>query len=189
VTPTSSTNHLLVNGHTSLFFIFDAFMPHAIKLRLISVVLMMIPWVITQARSFQGFDKNRYYGVIANDNIDAINIELEVIKNSSAVDKEAYEGALLMKKAGLVKGQERLRLFKSGHLKLETSIKKDNNNAELRFLRVIIQEHAPKIVNYRGNLEKDTQVIQSSFKSLSPVVQRAIVDYSKKSKVISASEL
>jgi len=150
----------------------------------------MISGLIMEGKPLQqGFNKARYYEVMTTENMDAINQELEVVKNSSNPEKEAYEGALLMKKAGLVKGQERLRLFKAGHSKLETSIKKNDDNAEFRFLRIIIQEHAPKIVNYRGELQKDTQVVQSSFKSLSPVVQQAIIDYSKKSKVISAKEL
>lgn len=159
------------------------------KLRIVSVVLLMVSGIITQGNPLtQGFDKARYYKVIATEDIELINVELEVIKNSSNTNKEAYEGALLMKKAGLVKGPERLRLFKSGRSKLEASIKKDNNNAELRFLRVIIQEHALKIVNYRSDLPKDTEVIQSSFKRLSPVVQQAIIDYSKQSKALSAKE-
>jgi hypothetical protein len=165
-------------------------MPQAMILRLVSVTLLMVSGTISLGNHLQeSFNKTRYYEVMATEKMDAINEQLDVVKKTSRTDKDAYEGALLMKKAGLVKGQERLRLFKSGRSKLESSIKKDNNNAELRFLRIIIQEHAPKIVNYRGDLQKDAQVIQSSFKSLSPVVQQAIVDYSKISKVISAKEL
>jgi hypothetical protein len=165
-------------------------MPQAMILRLVSVTLLMVSGTISLGNHLQeSFNKTRYYEVMATEKMDAINEQLDVVKKTSRTDKDAYEGALLMKKAGLVKGQERLRLFKSGRSKLESSIKKDNNNAELRFLRVIIQEHAPKIVNYRGDLQKDAQVIQSSFKSLSPVVQQAIVDYSKISKVMSAKEL
>ena len=165
-------------------------MPPVMKLRMVSVVLLMVSGIITQGNlSQQGFSKNRYYEVIATENKDAINEQLEVLKKSSCPGKEAYEGALLMKKAGLVKGSEKLCLFKSGRSKLESSIKNDNNNAEWRFLRIIIQEHAPKIVNYRGELQNDVQVIQTNFKGLPPVVQHAIVNYSKISKVISAEVL
>jgi hypothetical protein len=160
------------------------------KNRIIGMLLLMVSGLITKGELLQkGFDKTRYYDVIANGNTEQINEELAVIRNSSDEHIEAYEGALLMKKAGLARGPEKIRLFKSGHSKLETSIKKDNDNAELRFLRIIIQEHAPKIVNYRGDLQKDAQLVQSSFKSLSPVVQRAIAEYSKQSKAISAKDL
>ena len=90
-----------------------------------------------------------------------------------------------MKKAGLItKPAEKLSLFKAGRLKLEAAIKKDKENAEFSFLRLIIQEHAPKIVEYRNNINADVSAIRSNFKTLSPVIQQAIYDYSKKSKVL-----
>lgn len=131
------------------------------------------------------FDKSAFYSAMAASDISAINNQLSVVKASSINEKEAYEGALLMKKAGLVtKAQEKLSLFKQGRLKLEGAIKKDKDNAEFNFLRLIIQEHAPKIVDYRNNINADIESIRSNFKTLSPVVQQAINDYTKKSKVL-----
>ena len=90
-----------------------------------------------------------------------------------------------MKKAGLVtKAKEKLSLFKSGRLKLEASIKNDNKNTEFYFLRLIIQEHAPKMVNYRNELESDGLFIRTNYKMLPQVVQQAIFEYSKKSKIL-----
>ena len=131
------------------------------------------------------FDKPAFYNAMASDNLEEINAQLNIIKGISINEKEAYEGALLMKKAGIVtKAKEKLSLFKSGRLKLEASIKKENGNIELYFLRLIIQEHAPKIVNYRNELENDSLLICTNYKTLSQVVQRAIIEYSKKSKVL-----
>lgn len=132
-----------------------------------------------------GFDKSIFYHVIALDNIDEINIQLNIISGLSFNEKDAYEGALLMKKAGLVnKAKEKLRLFKSGRSKLEASIKKEAGNTEFYFLRLIIQEHAPKMINYRNELENDSLLIRTRYKSLPPAVQQAIIDYNKKSKVL-----
>lgn len=131
------------------------------------------------------FDKSAFYSAMATNNLDAVNAQLSIIKSASINEKDAYEGALLMKKAGLVtKAKEKLTLFKSGRLKLEASIKKDKSNAELNFLRLIIQEHAPKMVDYRKDLENDISAIRLNYKTLPPVVQQAISDYSKKSKVL-----
>ena len=132
-----------------------------------------------------GFDKTAFYSAMAADDINSINAQLNIVKTSSINEKEAYEGALLMKKAGMItKPSEKLRLFKAGRLKLEAAIKKDKENAEFSFLRLIIQEHAPKIVEYRNNINADVSAIRSNFKTLSPVIQQAIYDYSKKSKVL-----
>ncbi|GAC1594260.1 MAG: hypothetical protein NVS3B8_07890 [Chitinophagaceae bacterium] len=117
--------------------------------------------------------------------MEEINNELAIVRAASINEKGAYEGALLMRKAGLLKKpEEKLKAFKSGRIKLETAILDNNDNGEYRFLRLTIQEHAPRIVKYYKELEKDSQYIQKVFKNLSPAVQKAILDYSKTSKTL-----
>ena len=71
---------------------------------------------------------------MASDNLQEINTQLAFISTSSINEKEAYEGALLMKKAGLVtKAKEKLSLFKAGRLKLEASIKKKQQQHRICF--------------------------------------------------------
>lgn len=132
-----------------------------------------------------GFDRSAFYNAMASDDIEVVNTQLTIIKASSGNDKDAFEGALLMKKAGLVaKTKDKISLFKSGRQKLEAFIKKDNDNTEYCFLRLIIQEHAPKAVDYKSNIAQDSKLIRSNYKNLPPVVQQAILDYSKKSKAL-----
>lgn len=149
-------------------------------------LLLLLPVMAIQGTSQKaGFDKSAFYSAMAANDLDQINTQLSILKNVLISEKEAYEGALLMKKAGLVtKAKEKLALFKTGRLKLETAIKKENGNTEFIFLRLIIQEHAPKAVDYRKNIENDVSAIRSNFKTLPQVVQQAINDYSKKSKVL-----
>ncbi|MFM6925894.1 MAG: hypothetical protein ACKOU7_10375 [Ferruginibacter sp.] len=150
----------------SLFFLFSVITVNANKLN-------------------TGFDRSAFYNAMASDNMEAINSQLAAIKASSVIEKDAYEGALLMKKAGLVaRAKEKLGLFKAGRLKLEAAIKKDKENAEFSFLRLIIQEHAPKIVDYSNDIKTDIAAIRSGYKTLPQVVQQAISDYSKKSKFL-----
>jgi hypothetical protein len=40
------------------------------------------------------------------------------------------------------------------------------------------------VVEYRNNIDADVSTIRSNFKTLHPVVQQAINDYTKKSKVL-----
>ncbi len=134
------------------------------------------------------FDRSAFYAAMASSDLDEIDAQFLAVKGSSFAEKEAYEGALMMKKSGmLTRAKDKLSLFKAGRLKLEASITKDKENAEFRFLRIIIQEHAPKIVNYRSELEKDSQLIRANYKSLPPIVQQAIADYSKRSSVLKPS--
>ncbi|HTI07838.1 MAG TPA: hypothetical protein VL832_04750 [Puia sp.] len=133
----------------------------------------------------QDFDRAAFYSVLASGNVDKINTELTIIGASSIHEKEAYEGVLLMKKAGLVRvPAEKLKFFKSGRIKLETALARDSANGELHFLRLIIQEHAPRIVKYSADLEKDSGLVHHTFNRLSPAVKQAIIDYSRKSKIL-----
>ena len=115
--------------------------------------------------------------------------QIGIVRQSVVPEKNAYEGTLLMKKAGLAKGASRkLTLFKQGHQQLEAAIAKDSNNAELRFLRLMIQEHSPGLLRYKNELDKDSAYIRQSFKKLPVDVQQAITDYSKTSKVLRSED-
>lgn len=149
------------------------------------IILLLLLSAVAAKGSIKSlaFDKSAFYAALASDNMETLNSQLAVVKTSSFNEKEAYEGVLMMKKAGLVtKAQEKINLFKAGRIKLDAAIKKDKENAEFCFLRLIIQEHAPKIVDYNNNIKTDIAAIRSNYKTLPPVVQQAISDYSKKSK-------
>ncbi|MES2732806.1 MAG: hypothetical protein V4714_13715 [Bacteroidota bacterium] len=137
----------------------------------------------------QKFDKSAFYKALASDDIDQITAQIDLLEKHASPEKTAYEGALLMRKAGLVKNvSNKLSLFKSGRLKLEKAISEDTTNTEFRFLRLLIQENAPAILHYRSDLKTDSQHIKASFKSLPTVVQRVISAYSKKSKVLHSAD-
>jgi hypothetical protein len=140
--------------------------------------------------SQQSFDKRGYYHVLASGDLAAIDAELVILNRTMPREKEAYEGALQMKKAGLLRRpKQKLAVFRAGALKLETALASDSSNGEYHFLRLIIQEHAPAVVHYHNDLEKDSAFIYSIFKTLSPVVQKAILDYCPHSKLLRAKEL
>ena len=90
-----------------------------------------------------------------------------------------------MKKAGLAGiPVQKLNLFKQGHKELEAAIKREPKNVEFRFLRLMIQENAPGVLGYKDQLPEDSEYIKKSYKTLPDEVQRAIEDYSKKSKIL-----
>jgi hypothetical protein len=135
------------------------------------------------------FDKNAFYTSIQSKDLNNINAQLKIVGASSIPEKDAYTGALLMRKAGLVKGpSNKLSVFKSGHTKLEDAIKKNNSNAEFRFLRLIIQENAPGILGYKSDMQQDGDYIKKSYKDLPQSVQQAISNYSKQSKILKPAD-
>jgi hypothetical protein len=125
-------------------------------------------------KAMQGEDK-----ALVNDQL----TELKLVTPKNMQD--AFMGTLIMKKAGLGGNPvAKLHLFKEGHKLLESAILQEPNNAEFRFLRLMIQENAPGILGYKDDEEKDSEFVRKSYKSLPEEVQRAIADYNKKSKVL-----
>ena len=137
----------------------------------------------------QKFEKAAFYSVMDSGDLKAVENEIEIVKASTSPNKEGYEGALLMRKAGkMPTAKQRLKYFKEGRIKLETALLSDADNTEYHFLRLAIEEHAPKIVKYHNDIEKDKAVVIKNYKSLPETVRNAILDYSKKSKVLHAED-
>jgi hypothetical protein len=138
----------------------------------------------------QSFDKAGFYSAMASGSLEEIDQELTIVKVATVREREAYEGALLMRKAGLLsRAKEKLTTFRSGAIKLETSMAKDSGNIEYHFLRLMIQEQAPKVVHYNKNQEQDSQLIIRSFPTASPVLRKAILEYCPHSKLLHQKEL
>lgn len=130
-----------------------------------------------------------YYPILASDDLEKINSEIEKLAGENTTQSSAYAGALMMKKAGLVKNPvNKLKEFKSGREKLETAIKNVPDNAEFKMLRLMTQEKAPSFLGYNKDMEDDSQILRKHFKSLSTTVQKVLIEYSKTSKILKTSD-
>ncbi|HTI58842.1 hypothetical protein [Mucilaginibacter sp.] len=138
----------------------------------------------------QKFEKAAFYAVMKSGDIAAIDNEIQNLSTAPEKDRDGYTGALLMKKADLLrKNKDKLKSFKEGRIKLETALIAEPDNTEFHFLRLTIEEHAPRIVKYRSDIEKDKAFVIKNFKNLSPAVQHAILDYCSNSKVLHKEDL
>ena len=136
------------------------------------------------------FSKAVFYAVMKAGSLADVDNELALLNMAPAKERDGYTGALLMKKADLVKKpSERLKYFKEGRIKLETALLADIDNTEFHFLRLAIEEHAPKIVRYKADIAKDKDLVIKNFSSQSPAVQHAILDYCSNSKVLHREDL
>jgi hypothetical protein len=132
------------------------------------------------------FNRPAFYKAMQGNNKELVNAQLTELKSLEPKNAQnAFLGAMTMKKAGLGGSPPaKLHLFKEGHKMLEAAILEDPNNAEFRFLRLLIQENAPGVLGYKNNEEKDCEMIRKSYKSLPPDLQHVIADYNKKSKLL-----
>jgi hypothetical protein len=131
------------------------------------------------------FNEATFFAAIASEDLALVDKQISSLKKLAIKERDAYVGALMMKKAGLISPlRAKLNLFKEGHGKLQRAIEKDPANATYRFLRLIIQENAPGILNYNDDIKEDSRYINQAFDTLSPVVKNAALDYGKKSKAL-----
>ncbi|OFX32128.1 MAG: hypothetical protein A2X08_13375 [Bacteroidetes bacterium GWA2_32_17] len=131
-----------------------------------------------------------YYNTLSSNDTILINNQLKIVANSKFVEKKAFMGALLMKKAGLMSSlKEKLSFFKKGKQLLEDAILNEKQNAEYRFLRIMIQENCPSMLMYSKNIEEDKQMIIQNYSKLEIAVKNAIVDYSKTSKILKIKDI
>lgn len=128
-----------------------------------------------------GFSKSDFYTVIAsNDQEKVVALEKKLASLSESNDQQAYWGAIQMKSSYFLKTPaEKLKKFKSGHQLLEKIIAQHPNNAEYRFLRLIIQENAPKVVKYSANIAEDAAFIKKNIATVTTEVKKEMVAYAK----------
>ena len=147
-------------------------------------------FIVSSFTSFE-VDKSAFYKALHLGSEEAIDRELESLTRMKiAPQVSAYQGVLLMKKAGFVKGaKEKLKVFKEGAKKLEDEIDRNPGNVEYRFLRLTIQENAPAILKYNKDLRKDQAAVVAGFEKLDPMVKSVVVDYAEHSKILKEGEL
>ncbi len=138
----------------------------------------------------QAQDRKEVYRLLQSDSLTEVNRMLDRLKEDTAPLANAFRGTLMMRKAHLLKipGQK-LNVFKNGARLLEKEIKDNPEQAEFRFLRLIIQENAPKILNYDEKKAEDREVILRAFGKLDQELKTEIRNYARKSKVLNAAEL
>jgi hypothetical protein len=153
-------------------------------------ILILIAFTSAGQSGTAPLDKEKLYSAMSSNDLEKLNQQLKNIEQLNNLEGEAFEGALLMKKAGLLKiAKEKLTVFKEGNRKLENAINSDSTNPEFRFLRLMIQENAPRILNYYKDIKTDRSIVTSKFKELPAPVKEAVVAYSKNSKILKTTDL
>ena len=136
-------------------------------------------------------DKSSFYTVFESDSKSQIETEIDELNKLSASSmKDAYVGAMTMKKAQFMKTpKDKAGVFKTGRALLESAIESSTSNGEYRFLRLVIQENSPKILKYNSDIDNDVDIIVSKFSGLDPIVRKFIKKYAEKSEHLNSAKL
>lgn len=131
-----------------------------------------------------------FYKAFGSESLTAIDKALTQLNATTTTTiTRAYRGALMMKKSNYIKGaSKKIELFKAGSQLLDAAIQQDPSNAEYRFIRLTIQENAPKILRYNKNMEEDKRILLAGYKKMTAHTRSFVLDYAQKSRQLEVSE-
>ena len=116
-------------------------------------------------------------------------IQLAEKKSSSDPVISAYKAASQILEAKVTTEKNKRKAFvKSGATSLENVIKNNPNNAELRLIRMSVQENIPKIVGYNKNLKEDKTFILNNYSKQTAVLKTYIKKFAMQSKTMTPVE-
>ncbi|RTY93938.1 hypothetical protein [Flavobacterium sp. GT3R68] len=102
---------------------------------------------------------------------------------------QAYKGAAIaLKSRYATDAKTKKKLFIEGVKGVELALKNNPNNAEIRLIRLSIQEHTPKILKYKAQINEDKKILLDSFEQQTPALKAYIKKYAHQSKVFSEQE-
>lgn len=135
----------------------------------------------------EDLDRKDYYKALSSDDVKVVDAAVAKVKTNKAL--KGFEGALWMRKAGLAGPvNQKFSFFKKGASLMDEAINADAKNTELKFLRFMVQEQAPWILNYRDHLKSDAQDIKKNYKTLSKETLYALKGYCTKSDILKVSD-
>ena len=113
----------------------------------------------------------------------------EVDKHDNAV-LYAYKGGVMTLMARHTKKKkDKKEFFKNGAEAIEFAVSKAPHKIEIRFIRLTVQESAPRFLKYHTNIEEDKQFIINNFEhTVSKELKVLIREYVMQSDAFSASE-
>ena len=98
-----------------------------------------------------------------------------------------YKAAAKIMEAKIAKSN-RKSLVKTGATSLEAVIKNNPNNAELRLIRLSVQENIPKIVGSRGSLKDDKAFLLNNYTKQNTALKGYIKRFAMQSKTSTEAE-
>ena len=141
--------------------------------------LFIVLFLLIGFQSLGAINRERFYSVFESNSLDEINKEIQLLtKEKSSPQKDAFLGAMVMKRAQFLKTpKDKISVFKEGKNLLESAIKSQPKNAEFRFLRLAIQENCPKILKYNTNKEEDSKTITSRYSTMHHITKKHVKKY------------
>jgi hypothetical protein len=116
---------------------------------------------------------------------------IDVAEKQSSSDPiiSGYKAAAQIMEAKVTKEKGKRKSFvKTGATSLESIIKTNPNNIELRVIRLSVQENIPKIVGYHSSLKDDKTFILSNYSKQNSALKSYVQKFAAQSKTFTPAE-
>jgi hypothetical protein len=116
---------------------------------------------------------------------------IDVAEKQSSSDPiiSGYKAAAQIMEAKVTKEKGKRKSFvKTGATSLESIIKTNPNNIELRVIRLSVQENIPKIVGYHSSLKDDKTFILSNYGKQNSALKSYVQKFAAQSKTFTPAE-
>lgn len=115
--------------------------------------------------------------------------KLAGISNNDDKILVAYKAASILLDSKFEKKlKDKMDRFKEGATLLESTIKSEPNNIEIRMIRLSIQENVPGITGYKKNIKEDKKYITEHYAEQSASLKEYLKDFILQSKSFSEKE-
>jgi len=115
--------------------------------------------------------------------------KLATVSNTDNNILVAYKAASILLDSKLEKKlKDKIDRFKEGAKLLESTIKSDPNNIEIRMIRLSIQENVPGITGYKKNIKEDKKYLTEHYSAQNTTLKEYLKDFILQSKSFSEKE-
>ena len=102
--------------------------------------------------------------------------ELSKIDTSGKPVLLAYKGAVLTLRAKFAKARsDKKEYFKEGVSLIESAVKAEPSNIEIRYIRMSVQENSPRFLGYHKNIEEDKEFILKNYATVTSKELKVII--------------
>ncbi|TPG44614.1 hypothetical protein [Flavobacterium pectinovorum] len=115
--------------------------------------------------------------------------KLADVSDNDAKVLVAYKAASILLNSKFEKKlKDKMDRFKEGATLLESTIKSEPNNIEIRMIRLSIQENVPGITGYKKNIKEDKKYITEHYDEQNASLKEYLKDFILQSKSFSEKE-
>ena len=154
------------------------------------LLLTLLLWVNFAGTPDLAAIRKMYTGVTKSEsNAKEFSEKLADVSNNDDKTLVAYKAASILLDSKFEKKlNDKIARFKEGAKLLESTIKSEPNNIEIRLIRLSIQENVPGITGYKKNIKEDKKYITDHYAEQNNALKEYLKDFILQSKSFSEKE-